>query len=229
MRAALLLAALLIAGCGNDGALRVSAAASLKTALPAYDEGARYSFAGSDELAAQIRGGARPDVFAAANTELPEQLHREGLVERPVVFATNRLVLAVPARGGEVLDASDLAAPGTKIAIGSETVPVGIYSRELIARLPRGDAILANVRSNEPDAAGVMGKLTQGAVDAGFVYATDLLAARDRLREIDLPANADVAYAAAVVKGTEHEADARAFVIGLRGAGALTRAGFGAP
>ena len=229
MRAALLLAALLISGCGNDGALRVSAAASLKPALPAYDAGARYSFAGSDELAAQIRAGARPDVFAAANASLPQQLHREGLVERPVVFATNRLVIAVPARGSDVRTAADLARPGVRLAIGSATVPVGTYTRAVIAQLPRSAAILANVRSNEPDVAGVVGKLTQGAVDAGFVYATDVRAAGGRLEVIDLPVDADVTYAAAVVRGGDRIGEAREFVAGLPGAGALTDAGFGRP
>ena len=38
----------------------------------------------------------KPDVFASANTKLPDALYRKGLVEKPVVFAANRLVLAVP-------------------------------------------------------------------------------------------------------------------------------------
>ena len=54
-------------------------------------------FAGSDELAAQIRQGVKPDVYAAANTTLPDELHADGLVEKPVAFASNTLVLAVPA------------------------------------------------------------------------------------------------------------------------------------
>ena len=58
----------------------------------------RASFAGSDELAAQIRQGVKPDVFASANTKLPDELFEEGLVEKPVVFAANELVLAVPVR-----------------------------------------------------------------------------------------------------------------------------------
>ena len=41
-----------------------------------------------------------------------------------------------------------------------------------------------NVRSNEPDVKGVVGKLTQGAADAGFVYRTDLV---DGLKAITLP------------------------------------------
>ena len=52
----------------------------------------RLSFAGSDELAAQIRQGVKPDVYAAANTKLPEELNKEGLLSKPVEFATNELV-----------------------------------------------------------------------------------------------------------------------------------------
>src|SRR3712207_4552166 len=89
-----------LAGCGGSASdkpeLTVSAAASLKTAITSYAFGAatvRASFAGSDELAAQIRQGVRPDVFASANTKLPDELFEEGLVEKPVVFAANELVL----------------------------------------------------------------------------------------------------------------------------------------
>ena len=85
-----------LAGCGSGGEpqLTVFAASSLQEPLGAYAKpfaGAevRSSFAGSDILAAQIRKGAGPDVFAAADTASPAALHREGLVEEPVVFAAN--------------------------------------------------------------------------------------------------------------------------------------------
>src|SRR4051794_8887251 len=103
--APLVVLALIVAGgCGSDDSSSrtvVSAASSLQTAFAAYADtagiDARQSFAGSDDLAAQIRQGVTPDVYAAANTSLPEDLFDEGFVERPVVFATNTLVLAVPA------------------------------------------------------------------------------------------------------------------------------------
>jgi molybdate transport system substrate-binding protein len=252
MRRALTLLSLLalpLVGCGGNDAsgtagsptLKVSAAASLKQAFTAYGETfsaarARFSFAGSDELAAQIRAGAKPDVFAAANAKLPDALYADGLVEKPVAFARSRLVLAVPASGAKVRTLQDLTRGGVSVAMGAPSVPVGSYTRKVLGALPAAQrkAILANVRSNEPDVSGVVGKVSQGAVDAGFVYVTDVKAAGGRLRAIELPASLEpeVVYEAAVVKGSAHAGQARAFLQGLlEGAGrqALARAGFARP
>ena len=188
----------------------VSAASSLNKAFTTYGEAfdggdVKLSFAGSDELAAQIRQGVKPDVYAAANTKLPEELFKEGLVERPERFATNELVLAVPADGGKVASLDDLTGKGVTIAVGAEGVPVGDYTRTVLGELPgdRAEAILANVRSNEPDVAGIVGKLTQGAVDAGFVYRSDVEGADGKLRAIELPdaLKPTVEYGVAIVKG----------------------------
>jgi molybdate transport system substrate-binding protein len=235
-------AALALAGCGgsDEPRLVVSAASSMTEPLDDCSsdfEGAdvRLSFAGSDALAAQIRKGLKPDVYAAANTKLPDELEKEGLLSKPVEFATNELVIAVPP-DSDVREAADLTRPGLKLVIGSESVPIGSYTREVLSRLPGddGERILANVRSNEPDVQGIVGKLTQGAADAGFVYVTDVTAAGDRLRAVKLPAELepDVRYAAGVVKGAKQPEKARAFVDGLsdgRCADALAKAGFGAP
>jgi len=257
---AALLAAAALTGCGDsrasdDGAggarprLVVFAASSLKDAFTRYaarfaPADVRLSFAGSDELAAQIRAGVVPDVYAAANTALPDALHGEGLVGDPVTFAANRLVIAVPAgEGAGAIDGAgmiaaiaDLARPGVKLALGAPTVPIGAYAREVLARLPAGEerAILANVRSNEPDVTGIVGKLTQGAVDAGLVYVTDVTATHGALRAIALPAALQprVAYGAAVATGARRPREARAFLAGLlrgHGAAALRAAGFEPP
>jgi len=232
--------ALAVAGCGGEDDLRVSAASSLKKALTDYggsfdDARARFSFAGSDELAAQIRKGARPDVFAAANTKLPDELYDEGLVEKPVTFAGNELVLAVPARS-VIRSLRDVGREGTSLAIGSESVPVGSYTRTVLSKLPESEssAILRNVRSEEPDVAGIVGKLTQGAVDAGFVYVSDVRATDGKLKAVELPESLQptVAYGAAVVKGAKDPEAAQAFVDGLLdgdGEQALDAAGFEPP
>jgi molybdate transport system substrate-binding protein len=248
-RVSLVLALLLLGACGGgsgggSGAkptLTVSAAASLKQAFTQYAAhfGAatmRGSFAGSDALAAQIQQGVKPDIFAAANTKLPDELYAKGLVEKPVVFAANRLVLAVPAAHAKVRSLADLERPGVTIAMGSRSVPVGAYTRKVLSGLPGAaqKALLANVRSNEPDVAGVVGKVAEGAVDAGFVYVTDVKASGGKLSAIELPAGLQprVAYAAAVVKGAKHPVQASEFLQGLlHGAGrsALLHAGFEPP
>jgi molybdate transport system substrate-binding protein len=242
-------AALALAACGDDDdqatageadkpRLVVSAAASMTEALEACgpefaDATVSLQFAGSDELAAQIRQGVEPDVYAAANTALPDELHEEGLLSRPVEFATNEFVLAVP-RDSEIKSIDDLAGEDLKIAIGAEEVPIGSYTRETLARLPAGQeqTILDNVRSNEPDVKGIVGKLTQGAADAGFVYVTDVNATGGELEAIELPAELQptVTYGAGVVDGAEQPERARRFVVGLvEGpcADALEETGFG--
>jgi molybdate transport system substrate-binding protein len=249
---ALGLVAALAGGCGGDDddtggesaggkpQLVVSAASSMTEALTACSESypdaeLKLQFAGSDELAAQIRQGVKPDVFAAANTRLPDELHSEGLLSKPVVFATNEFVLAVP-DDSDITGLDDLEATGVKIAIGSESVPIGEYTRESLAKLPPAQekAILANVRSNEPDVKGIVGKLTQGAADAGFVYVTDVKATDGALKAIELPAELEpnATYGAGVVEGAKEPKPAQAFVDGLvdgKCADALQAAGFGAP
>jgi molybdate transport system substrate-binding protein len=251
VRRALALAAaivLLAPGCGDDEAeggdgarLVVSAASSMTEALescaPQFGEAegadVRLSFAGSDELAAQIRQGARVDAYAAANTTLPEELHGEDLLSEPVEFATNEFVLAVPA-GSEIESVEDVAQPGTKVVVGSESVPIGSYTRETLAKLPPGQekAILDNVVSNEPDVKGIVGKLTQGAGDAGFVYVTDVNATGGELEAIELPdeLEPDVTYGAGVPTEAREPELGQEFINGLTlgpCANALEEAGFG--
>lgn len=245
-----LVAALAGAGCGSDdndssskggGDLVVSAAASLKTAFTSYGEGftdakAQFSFAASDELAAQIRKGAKPDVFASANTKLPDELFAEKLVEKPTAFASNRLVLAVPADSDKVRSLEDVAGDKVSVAIGAPAVPIGSYTRKVLAKLDAGTrkGILANVKTEEPDVAGISAKLQQGAADAGFLYFTDVEATNGKLKSIELPASLQpqVAYGVAIVKRTPNREAAQAFVDGLlkgAGADALREAGFKPP
>jgi molybdate transport system substrate-binding protein len=239
--------ALASSGCGDDEStasgdggkprLVVSAASSMTEALEACGpdfSGAtvRLQFAGSDELAAQIRQGVRPDVYAAANTTLPEELNEEGLLGEPVEFATNEFVLAVP-EGSDIRSIGDLTRDGVKIAIGAEDVPIGSYTRETLAKLPAEEerAILDNVRSNEPDVKGIVGKLTQGAADAGFVYVTDVNATGGELEAIELPADLQptVTYGAGAVDGAGQPEQAQTFIQQLVDgpcADALRQAGF---
>lgn len=117
--------------------------------------------------------------------------------------------------------------------IGDPSVPVGAYTREVLGRLPVGEraAILANVRSEEPEVSSVLAKVTSGAADAGFVYLTDAKTVAGQVRTMPIPPGLqpDVAYAAAVLTSSGEPALAHRYLAGLlrgRGAADLRRAGF---
>lgn len=242
-----MLAAAILAGCGSGGGdaiggggsgrLVVLGASSLTEAVNKYGksfEGAEVkpSFAGSDEIAAQIRQGAKADVFASADTEYPAELFKEGLVEEPQVFAANELVIAVP-QGSGIKNLADLAKPGVKLIIGDRSVPVGSYTRTVLDRLraAQREAIMGNVVSEETEVASIVAKLEQGAADAGFVYVTDAKTVAGQVRTVAIPPNLqpDVAYAAAVLTGSDEPELAHRYLKGLlhgRGAEDLRQAGF---
>lgn len=236
--AAALLVALSVAlgsvGCGGgsgDGRLVVFAASSLREALPALDSAPEYQFGGSDRLAAQIRNGAEADVFASASSAAMDGLRAAGLVEKPRVLASNRLVVVVPrANPAGIRSLDDLDRPGVKLVLGAEGVPIGDYAREALERAG-AEAALRRVVSLEDDASGVLAKVVLGEADAGIVYATDARAARGDVRTYPLPAAVQpkIRYYAAVVAGSGRRHAARLYLerlTGAEGQAALRAAGF---
>jgi molybdate transport system substrate-binding protein len=194
--------------------LTVFAAASLTNVLPQIDARARYSFGGSNMLAAQIQQGLPADLFASANTALPWQLHRKGLVTRPVVFTSNKLVIVV-AHGNprHVHNVHDLGRPGLKIVMAAAGVPVGDYTRIVLKRLGLSDLVDKAV-AQETDVREVLSQVALGEADAGFVYATDATTVKGKVGEIGLPKSAQprVLYAAAAVRSSKHLEAAKVWV-----------------
>lgn len=236
--------ALLLTSCGGDGdtpaspgagaAATVFGAASLREVFTALAPGSRFNFAGSDQLAFQIEQGAPADVFAAASPKYPDELHAKGIVLAPQVFATNRVVVIVPASNpAGIRSIHDLEKPGVKLVIGDAGVPIGVYTRTVFAALGL-DGALANVVSNEQDVKAVVSKVALGEADAGLAYVTDVKAAGAKVKAIAIPAAGRplVEYEVAVVRDAPHPAAARVFVrtlLGARGRAALAAAGFGVP
>lgn len=242
MRGRLLVSALLLAGAlassgsarvGSSGRLTVFAAASLTDVFPKIDVRPRYGFAGSDVLAAQIQQGAPADVFAAASPKYPELLYKQGLVQKPIQFATNTLVLVVPSSNpARIRGVDDLTKPGVKIVVGDPAVPVGSYTRTVLGNLGISAAVLRNVVSQETDVRSVLGKVALGEADAGFVYITDAKTVRGKVKVIALRESAQphVVYEVAVVKSSRHLQAAYRYVTRLIRPTAqreLERAGFG--
>jgi molybdate transport system substrate-binding protein len=209
----------------SGAVLTVFAAASLTNVFPQIAPKNHYSFSGSNMLAAQIQQGAPADVFASANTKLPEQLHEQGLVEKPVVFTRNELILIVPkSNPAAVHSVFDLRKPGVKLVVGAVGVPVGDYTRVVLHNLGLDD-VLSNVVSQETDVREVLAKVALGEADAGFVYLTDAKTVRGKVATIGIRWSAQpiVQYAVAVVKSSPHLAAARAFVQGLLGQAAQAK------
>jgi molybdate transport system substrate-binding protein len=211
--------------------LAIFAAASLTTVFPQIAPHDHYSFAGSNMLAAQIQQGAPADVFASANTKLPQQLYDQGLVERPVVFTRNELILIVPrSNPARIHSVYDLRKPGVKLVVGAVGVPVGDYTRVVLHNLGADD-VMNNVVSEETDVREVLAKVALGEADAGFVYLTDARTVRGKVATIGIRWSAQpiVEYAVAVVKSSKHLSAARSFVRALLGKTAqakLRAAGF---
>ena len=205
--------------------LNVYAAASLTDVLPAIDPAEQYSFAGSNTLAAQITQGAPADVFASANTTLPNQLFAKGLVTKPVVFTRNALVLIVPSSNpAGIHSVYDLRRSGIKLVVAAPAVPVGGYTVQILKNMALTD-VLQNVVSRESDVREVLAKVALGEADAGFVYSTDARTVSGKVTVLKLPAWAQpkVQYGIAVVTKSPNEAAAQAYVTKLLGKAAQAK------
>jgi molybdate transport system substrate-binding protein len=192
----------------------VFAAASLTDAFPKIAPHARYSFAGSNTLAAQIRQGAPADVFASANTALPLALHADGFCSKPVVFTRNALVLIVPrSNPAGIHGVYDLRRKGIKLVIADKGVPVGSYTLQVLKNMNLSD-VLKNVVSRETDVREVLAKIALGEGDAGFVYSTDARTVPKKVLVLRIPAWAQpkVQYAICIVSRSSNKPAAQAFI-----------------
>jgi molybdate transport system substrate-binding protein len=221
---AALLASLLVAGGATAGAskhasaqisgITVYAASSLTDVFPQIDSGPKYSFGASSTLAAQITQGAPADVFASANTTIPDQLFAKGLVQKPVIFTRNRLVLVVPTSNpAGIHSVYDLTKPGIKLVIAASAVPVGSYTLQVLKQMAL-TSVLSNVVSRESDVRSVLTKVALGEADAGFVYSTDAKTVPGEVSVIKIPAWAQlkVTYELAVVSSSSNKSAAQRFI-----------------
>lgn len=242
-------------GCGGaaraGNELAVLAAASLtkplEAASGAYESThpgvrVRLSFDSSAALRTQIEQGAPADLFLSADATNPQRLADAGRGGRPRPFATNELVIIVPADGrSPVLTPADLAAAGVSVIAAGPEVPITVYAAELVGRLVElpgypADFVAryeANIVSREDNVRAAVAKIELGEGDAAIVYRTDA-AASTRVSPIEVPASAKVTatYAGIVVADAAAAGEAGRFMewlAGPEGQAILTEAGFGPP
>lgn len=190
-----------------------------------------FSFAGSSALVSQITSGAPGDVFASASVTNMDQVVAAGAASDPKVFARNVMQIAVPPTNpGNVTGLDSLAGAGVTTAMCQEQVPCGATAAKVFTNA----RITVTPVTLEPDVKSVLSKVELGEVDAGLVYATDALAAGDKVKGVQIPAdvNASTSYPIAALTKSANAAAAAAFVdyvLSSAGASVLTSAGFQKP
>jgi molybdate transport system substrate-binding protein len=222
------------------GTITVFAAASLQDAFTDLGKSFErrhpgstvvFNFGPSSGLAQQIGQGAPADVFASASTKTMDQVVAGGDASGPRDFATNTMEIAVPPDNPAGLTSvADLARKGVKVALCQADVPCGAAALEVFENA----RINVTPVTEELDVKAALSKVTLGEVDAGVVYVTDVRAAGDLVRGIEIPdeANAATTYPIATLAASKHQVAAEAFVdhvLSPDGIGALAAAGFGRP
>ena len=235
--------------CGSlpahAGELLVSSAVSLKEAVEAAGRRfqgdrtgllLRYNFGASGELRQQIEGGAPVDVFLSAGQSEMDALERKGFLVAGSrrVLARNSLVVIVPVGSTISLSRpSDLLRREVgRLAIGNpKTVPAGQYAEECLRTLNLWEALRPRLVLGE-NVRQVLEYVARGEADAGVVYATDIAAQGERVREALRPppeSHRPIVYPAAVVAESGAPQVAAAFVdflVAPEGQAILARRGF---
>jgi molybdate transport system substrate-binding protein len=176
---------------GGESDLTVVAAISLRGPMEEIaaefeaqhpDVDIAFNFAGSQRLRFQLEQGAKAEVFVSADErQMTLAARSQLLADRPLVFAGNRLIVALPdGNPGDVQTLEDLASPGLRVVWADETVPLGAYSREVVSALGGTFGadfqaqVEGNIVSEEESAAAVAGKVELGEADAAIIYETDV-------------------------------------------------------
>ena len=196
------------------------------------------NFAASGALLAQIEAGAPVDVFASADQETMDRAQGKNLIDKQSRrdFVTNALVLARPKAksGATVASLQDLAKPGVaRIGMGQpDTVPAGRYAREALVAAGLWDSLQQKLVFGN-NVKQVLDYLSRAEVDAGFVFATDAMIAKDSVDTVAaVPTKTPVKYPLAIVQASKSKREAQAFaqfVLGPEGQAILAKYGFQKP
>jgi molybdate transport system substrate-binding protein len=213
--------------------LTVFAAASLKEfmddAAPVFEKAhpgvkVRANIASSSELRIQIQQAAPADVFLSADNKNMDPLVTAKLVQKPQTFAKNTLIIMVARRyRNAIKEPAALAAEGRTLVLAAPEVPVGNYSRQVLAKMDASGKygkdfdkrVLANVKSNEPSTKAVVAKVLLGEAEAGLVYLTDATPdVRHTVGVVTIPEemNVTATYPIAVVARSRNRTLAQEFV-----------------
>lgn len=191
-----------------------------------------FNFDSSGTLKTQIQEGAACDLFISAGQKQMNQLdinadpevNTEGLdfVDETtrINILENKVTLCVTPDNEAGLESFDDMAAALQdgsilMAMGNSDVPVGQYTQKILAyyELSEEELAAAGVISYGTNVKEVTTQISEGSVDCGVIYCTDAFSAG--LNIVDY-ATAEmcgqVIYPAAVLKGSEHPEEAKAFL-----------------
>lgn len=199
--------------------LTISAAASLQQALaeiqPSFENEhphikLQFNYGGSGSLQRQIEQGAPVDLFISASESHMKALVDKGLIksseQQPLL--RNELVVVVPKDNDSSLrQLQDLNMESiSKIAIGvPETVPAGAYAKESLEVAKLWDALQSKFVQAK-DVRQVLQYVETGSAQAGFVYKTDALSAKDAeiAFTIEEQAHSPIVYPIGRIQASKH-------------------------
>ena len=145
-----------------------------------------FNFGASSALADADHQGAPADVFASASTTNMEQVVDRRRRDQPDELRRRTSWRSPPRRPTRPRSTSvdDLAKSGVKVALCQPQVPVRRRPRRRCSPTP---SITVKPVTEEPDVKSVLTKVTLGEVDAGVVYVTDVQAAGDKVKGVEIP------------------------------------------
>jgi molybdate transport system substrate-binding protein len=245
-----LIAVILMSACTSETnkphavTLTVSAAASLTgvfqeiSARFTQTTGTRVTlnFGSSGQLAQQIAHGAPVDVYVSANMALVDDLERQGwlLPGTKQVYAHGRLVLWTPLDSPLHLTRLEEVARTDvrRIALANPThAPYGVAAREALQTVGLWEQLQTKLVMGE-NVRQTLQYATTGNVDVALVALS--LSQQHQGKQVVLPESLHrpIIHALAVVKQTQHAAEARRFVTyvtGPTGQALLQQYGFAVP
>lgn len=195
-----------------------------------------FNFDSSGTLKTQILEGSDCDIFLSAAQKQMNELDKDAapdtnpdgndelLAGTRVDLLENKVALAVPDGNPKNIQsfdnlADDLRKGSVLLAMGNSDVPVGQYTQKILAYYGFSEDQLASegcitYGSNVKE---VTVQVSEASVDCGIIYQTDAFSAG--LTVVDTAAAdmcGQVIYPAAVLKGSAHPDEAKAFLAWLQ-------------